>query len=471
MKTKLHFFFRNNVPQAIRNKRASIFLIKLVNDVSFFCRSNAEQLQHSAPGFEGRHNTVVGSTKKFSCRWKRSMSGNCTSAFFASNSSNEIPSTNAAAGSRGMIMSREEKAILMPIYFISLLVALIGNVLIIVVFYKYKPIRKSINYFVLNMATSDLFTPLTIMPFIIASTLSNGHGFLNQLPSPLAGVVCKLCFFLADTSIVVSIISLLMISLDRLIAVVFPLQITLISKKVRFICILMSWVVAFSVHGHYLRMYDFQGDCYLDWDEESFKEYSVAILIAFFLIPVCLLTIIYGAIALTLKRSQRQRIKMSKSKTSHDHSSNRQIIGLSVAILAGFIISVGPLVVCHLIKIILNRKALPGFEKYPALKFIITSLLVHSWGAFNPCMCFASSENYRTGLKYVFFGGSRGGSLSLSANTKLTSSRKRTGSSSSDHFNKKAVKGNGNEWFKLAGKEKDHSQEQEKGNGEQEQKV
>ena len=368
-------------------------------------------------------------------------------------------------------MSREEKAILMPFYFISLLVALIGNVLIIVVFYKYKPIRKSINYFVLNMAISDLFTPLTIMPFTIASTLSNGPGFLNQLPSLLAGVVCKLCFFLADTSLVVSIMSLVMISLDRLIAVVFPLQIKLISKKVRFICILMSWVVAISVYGLYLRVVVFEGACYLDWDEESISGHGFATFIAFFLIPVCLLTIIYGAIAVTLKRRRSQRKKMSKSKRSHDHSSNRQIIGLSVAILAGFIISIGPLVVCHLIRIILKREVPPGFKKYPALKFIITSLLLHSWGAFNACICFAFSENYRTGLKYVFVGGSRAGSLSLSANTKLTSSRKRTKGSSSDHFNIKTVKGNENEWSKLAGEESDRSQEQEKGNGKKEQKI
>ena len=389
------------------------------------------------------------------------MSGNFTSASFTSES-NETSSPG---------MSREEKAILMPFYFISLLVALIGNVLIILVFYKYKPIRKSINYFVFNMAISDLLTPLTIMPFNIATTLSNGPGFLNLLPLPLAGVICKLCFFLADSSFVVSIVSLLMISSDRLIAVVFPLQIKLISMKVRFICIFMSWVVAISVYGLYLSLYYFQDNCYLDWDAESHNHYNVAILIAFFFIPVCLLTIIYGAIAVTLKRRQRQRKNMAKSKRSRDHSSNRQIIGLSVAILAGFIISVGPFVVCYLIKIILKRTAPPGFENYPALAFIISRLLLHSWGAFNPCMCFAFSENYRTGLKHVFFGRTRAGSLSLSANTKLTSSRKRTRSSNSDHLNLKAAKGNGKEWFKLAGEEKDRSQEQDKGSGKQEQKV
>ncbi|XP_067040395.1 neuropeptide SIFamide receptor-like [Acropora muricata] len=388
------------------------------------------------------------------------MSGNSSTASFTSNSSN--------AGSTGM--SKEEKLILMPFYCISLLVALIGNVLIILVFYKYKPIRKSINYFVLNMAISDLFTPLTIMPYIIVSTLSNDSGFLNQLPSRLAGVICKLCFFLADSSFDVSIVSLLMISLDRLIAVVFPLQIKLISMKVRFICIFMSWVVAFSVHGVYLRLMDnFEGVCYLDLDAESFYGYRLAIFIALFFIPVCLLTIIYGAIAVTLKGRRRKRKNMSTSKKSHDHS-NRKIIVLSVAILAGFIISIGPLVVYRLIVIISKGKDPPGFE-YPALKFIITKLLFHSWGAFNPCMCFAFCGNYRTGLQHVFFGGSRAGSLSLSANTKLTSSRKRTRSSSSDHFNIKAAKGNGNEWFKLTGEEKDRSQEQEKGNSKQEQKL
>ncbi|XP_044177372.1 neuropeptide SIFamide receptor-like [Acropora millepora] len=369
-------------------------------------------------------------------------------------------------------MNTEEKAILMPFYFISLLVALVGNVLIILVFYKYKPIRKSVNYFVLNMAISDLFTPLTIMPYIIAKTLSNGPGFLNQLPSPLAEVICKLCFFLADTSIVVSIVSLLMISLDRLIAVVFPLHIKLISMKVRVICILMSWVVAFSVRGLYLhRAGNFQGECFLDLDAESFYGYRLAIFIALFFIPVCLLTIIYGAIAVTLKGRRRKRKNMSTSKKSHDHS-NRKIIGWSVAILAGFIVSIGPLVVYRLIVIISKGKDPPGFE-YPALKFIITKLLFHSWGAFNPCMCFAFCENYRTGLQHVFFGGSRAGSLSVSANTKLTSSKKRTRSTSSnsDHLNLKAAKGNGKEWFKLAGEEKYRSQEQEKGNGKQELKV
>ena len=103
----------------------------------------------------------------------------------------------------------------------------------------------------------------------------------------------------------------------------------------------------------------------LDLDEESHNNYDFAMLIAFFFIPTYLLTLIYGAIAVTLKRRQRQRKNMSKSETSRDHSSNRKIIGLSVAILAGFIIFIGPFVVWHLIMIL-------------TCEFIIKILLFHS---------------------------------------------------------------------------------------------
>ena len=356
------------------------------------------------------------------------MSGNFTSASFTSNSSNETSAASTTAGIPGM--SSKEKAILMPFYFISLLAALIGNVLIIVVFHKYKTIRKSFNYFVLNMAISDLFTPLTIMPFIIAKTLSDG-AFLKRIRSPLAGVVCKLCYFLADISIVVSIISLLMFSLDRLIAVVFLLRMKFISRKVRFICILMSWVVALSVHVPYLFVFTFKdGVCTKSWSAETDNRYVVATFTTFFLVPVCFLVIIYGAIVVTLKRRQRKRRKMSASKKSRVQRCNRSVIGLSMAILGAFIISIGPLFVLQCIFFVFHGRLPPEVEKNPAIFFIITSLLVHSWGAVNPCMCFAFSENFRTGLKLVFYGGSRAGSLSLSTNTKLTSARKRTRSSS-----------------------------------------
>ena len=109
-------------------------------------------------------------------------------------------------------------------YCAILLVSFIGNIIIVLVIYKQKQLRKSINYFVFNMAVSDLFTPFTIMPIRIAEIVSGSKSWKADSPWILGNILCKILHFLPDVSLLVSIECLLLISMDRLIAVVFPLK-------------------------------------------------------------------------------------------------------------------------------------------------------------------------------------------------------------------------------------------------------
>ena len=363
-------------------------------------------------------------------------------------------------------LTKEEKAILIATYSIVLLVALIGNVLIILVFSKYKPLRKSINYFVVNMAVSDLFTPLTIMPFIIAQTLSSDR-FLSGLEPKVANIICKLCYFLPNVSVLVSIQSLMLISVDRLIAVVFPLKIKLISWKVRLVCILVSWIVAIAAHAHYLHILRVCSNGYCcfkaNWTTETNNKYSTAMFIVFYLVPVCLLTIIYSTIAWTLKRRQNERRKMSEFKRSRDPASKRQIVRLSIAILAAFIVCIGPLFVCSFIIIFKFHGELPP-EIPQVIVFIINKMLLHSWGALNPCICFAFSENYRTGFKHLVFGRRRAGRTAfpqlVSIENMTLVSRRTKRSSSSDHVSMKSITKAQQERLKRVGAEKEQGQKE-----------
>ena len=101
-------------------------------------------------------------------------------------------------------------------YFVILLVSLVGNILITLVVWKNKKLHKSINYFVFNMALSDLFTPLTIMPIKVVEIILGSGAFKVHSPLILGNVLCKVCYFLPDVSVLVSVESLLLISLDRL---------------------------------------------------------------------------------------------------------------------------------------------------------------------------------------------------------------------------------------------------------------
>ena len=107
-------------------------------------------------------------------------------------------------------------------------VSLVGNSFIGITVYKTKKLRKPINYFIVNMAMSDLLYPIFFFPREM-TYLYVDHQWL--ISGPLGQALCKLVPFLADVSTVVSIQNLVLIAVDRFGAVVFPLRSPLISSK------------------------------------------------------------------------------------------------------------------------------------------------------------------------------------------------------------------------------------------------
>ncbi|EDO43782.1 predicted protein, partial [Nematostella vectensis] len=96
-----------------------------------------------------------------------------------------------------------------------LIVSLIGNILVILVVYKNKNMRKTINYFIVNMAASDIIIPVLVMPMQIART-ANSETQGAWLVEGTAGLaLCKIVYFLADISGPVSILSLVCMAVDR----------------------------------------------------------------------------------------------------------------------------------------------------------------------------------------------------------------------------------------------------------------
>ena len=292
-------------------------------------------------------------------------------------------------------------------YLVILLISLVGNVLIILVVWKNKQLHTSINYFVFNMAVSDLFTPLTIMPVTIVEIISGSGAFMVDSPLMLGNILCKLCYFVPDVSVLVSVESLLLISLDRFAAVVFPLKSKHISPKVRVISILCAWIIAIAVHAPYFytfRLFPEGNDynCDYDWGpafdhDETSKRYVTATFLAIIAIPICILIIVYVAIAWTLKRSHDQRKEISVSARSCECQKNNQIFRLSVAIVTAFIFCMVPYLVYMFCTIFLWHWGDPPICAIP----FVAQFLVHSWSAVNPCVCFIFTKNYRRGIKQI----------------------------------------------------------------------
>ena len=107
---------------------------------------------------------------------------------------------------------------------IILLISLLGNTLLIVIVYKQRELRKTANYFIVNMAVSDFVFPLQMIPFLVAQIAANSMNW--PVSGSVGSILCKLGVFLRRVSATVSVGSLLCIALDRCIAVMWLMKAT-----------------------------------------------------------------------------------------------------------------------------------------------------------------------------------------------------------------------------------------------------
>ena len=113
------------------------------------------------------------------------------------------------------------------------LAALIGNILVIAAFLKTRSLRTSTNYYIVNMAVSDLICACFNWPLYATEGMLTSTEFITE---PLASVVCKLGIYFRAVSQVVSVLNLVLISVDRYAAIVSPMKTTIMSNgKVRVI--------------------------------------------------------------------------------------------------------------------------------------------------------------------------------------------------------------------------------------------
>ena len=261
--------------------------------------------------------------------------------------------------------------------------------------------RKPINFLIADMAMSDLLYPIFLIPRQIQLLYVDSW----LIGGPLGQALCKLATFLPYNSALVSIQSLVLIAVDRLAAVVFPLRSPLISSKRCAFCILATWIVAMAAFSPYLfamKVSEYRGGlgCRTHWNEvfeESlyFESYLVAILVVFIFIPFVLVAILYSIILLK-RKSHKIPDEQSANTEGQRWQRERNVLKMAIAILSGFAICWLPLIIRYLLFFFSpDIKISCGFQYFAAVAFF----MVNKNCAVNPCICFIFSRNYLKGLK------------------------------------------------------------------------
>ena len=290
-------------------------------------------------------------------------------------------------------------------YCVIFIVSLAGNTVIGIIVYKTQTMRKPINFFILNMAMSDLLVPIFVIPRWIQRLYIDAW----LIGGPLGQALCKLAVFLPDVSTVVSIQSLVLIAVDRFGAVVFPLRSPLISSKLYPFFIVATWIVAIAVNSPYLFVrklveYPEKLVCELHWNEvfgdsSSYENYVLSYMVVFFFNPLVLITIVYIIIYLNLK-SQKIPGEQLANAEQQRHQRERNVLEMAIAIVLGFAVCWLPVAIFWCILFFTDTIILPNCGG-PHYFYVVQSLALANC-AINPCICFIFSRNYRNELKALF---------------------------------------------------------------------
>ena len=229
---------------------------------------------------------------------------------------------------------------------ILLLISLVGNSLVPAVVYRNPELHTSINHFIVSMSISDLLITLVAFPERIKIVYVPQAVW--QIDGIFGLVLCKLRAFLVDTSLLVTVLSLLIVSFERLFAITYPFKKQYLrGKKSCFIVIAFTWIFAMlcSLRNFYIWRLSTVNDttyCFPSWEpafngaQADTVEYII-LLVCFAIIPSVLLISVYSAIVISLRR-KKTPVQIGSYQRSQMEKENRRVTYMLLTVVLSFFV-------------------------------------------------------------------------------------------------------------------------------------
>ena len=286
------------------------------------------------------------------------------------------------------------------------LFALTGNFIVILTFIKTVSLKTSHNYFIINMAVSDLICVLFNWPLYATEGMLKPGGKLFTVPL-VASLFCKLGIYVRALSYVVSILSLVLIAVDRYIATVFPLRASHITGKMRTILLTLCWclpavfLVPYLIHSDIFRI-DEHAFCRNMMGPTKLIIYSFLGFVLFYCVPFILIIVLYSLIVKYLRRRKQEQdgeIRYSERSKRLREKQNQNILRIFGSIVLGFFACWTPLYIYMFLK-----SLYPSIlEKDKCLLLKLVGILYYIFPvlstAINPFILITFSSSFRTAVK------------------------------------------------------------------------
>ncbi|XP_050533859.1 RYamide receptor-like isoform X2 [Daktulosphaira vitifoliae] len=261
--------------------------------------------------------------------------------------------------------------------------------------------RSVTNLFIMNMAVGDLLMTIFCVPFSFVATLILQHW-------PFGNDLCHTVSFAQAIAVLVSAYTLVAISVDRYIAILWPLKPRASRYHAKFI-ILLVWIIAVLTAFPLLIVTSLDQPsswhqecgvyiCGETWANDKVRHfYSAALLVLQYCIPFAVLLFTYISIGVVVW-GKRTPGEAQNSRDARMAKSKRKMIKMMVTVVIAFTICWLPY---NILLIIWDHE--PSLSTWKGLPYVwfFFHWLAMSHTCYNPLIYCWMNTRYRTGFAAV----------------------------------------------------------------------
>ncbi|KAL6466303.1 hypothetical protein MHYP_G00264360 [Metynnis hypsauchen] len=225
-----------------------------------------------------------------------------------------------------------------------------GNTLVIFAFCSNRKLRTLPNFFIINLAVSDLLMALTQSPLFFINCLHT-QWIMGEL-------VCKLYAFCGALFGITSMITLLAMSVDRYLVITHPLKAMQWNSKIRtFVTLILIWTYSLAWSLTPLigwSSYVPEGlmtSCTWDYVSPSAgsRSYTLALCCCVFFVPLGIIIYCYICMFLSVRRASRDVSRLGSQMRKQDGSrpqlsvrSEWRLAKIAAVVIAVYVLSWAP---------------------------------------------------------------------------------------------------------------------------------
>ncbi|WAQ95698.1 RYAR-like protein [Mya arenaria] len=291
-------------------------------------------------------------------------------------------------------ISEYVQVMIIVMYTIVILIAIGGNSIVCYLVYAYKRMQTVPNYFIVNLAISDIIMALFCIPFTFIANL-----ILNYWP--FGEALCPAVLYIQTVAVFLSSYTLVAMSIDRYIVIVHPFK-SRISVRQTALTIFAIWVVSFTIplptfiKSRVIYHSNTSGQCREEWGNNTEQyTYGLSLMILHYFAPLALLLFSYLRIGYTIWRmnihgtdKNKRKLQLAKAK--------KKMIKMMVTVVIFFALCWLPF---HIITLIGDINPTIYNNNYVPILWLCFHWLSMSNSCYNPMIYLWMSPKFRTGLK------------------------------------------------------------------------